>query len=77
MSLAFVREIHGWPVESTHKGPEAWKMFPVDDVIMQFKDKKPTAYINLPNIGRLFREYSGTINIIHAFILHKLLDEFG
>ena len=33
-SLAFVREIHRWPVNSPHKGPVAQKMFPFDDVIM-------------------------------------------
>ena len=33
-SLAFVRGIHRWPVNSPHKGPGTWKMFPFDDVIM-------------------------------------------
>ena len=33
-SLAFVRGIHRWPVNSPHNGPVAWKMFPFDDVIM-------------------------------------------
>ena len=33
-SLAFVREIHQWPVNSPHKGPVTRKMFPFDDVIM-------------------------------------------
>ena len=33
-SLAFVRGIHRWPVNSPHKGPVARKMFPSDDVIM-------------------------------------------
>ena len=33
-SLAFVRVIHRWPVNSPHKGPAAPKMFPFDDVIM-------------------------------------------
>ena len=33
-SLAFVRGIHRWPVNSKHKGPVARKMFPFDDVIM-------------------------------------------
>ena len=33
-SLAFVRGIHWWPVNSPHKGPVARKMFPFDDVIM-------------------------------------------
>ena len=34
-SLAFVRGIHRWPVDSSHKGPVTWKMFPFDDVIMR------------------------------------------
>ena len=33
-SLAFVREIHWWPVNSHHKGPVTQKMFPFDDIIM-------------------------------------------
>ena len=33
-SLAFVRGIHRWPVNSPHKGPIARKMFPFDDVII-------------------------------------------
>ena len=34
MSLAFVRGIHWWPVNSPHKGPVKRKTFPFDDVIM-------------------------------------------
>ena len=33
-SLAFVRGIHRWPVNSPHKGPVTRKMFPLDDGIM-------------------------------------------
>ena len=33
-SLAFVRGIHRWPVDSPPKGPVTRKMFPFDDVIM-------------------------------------------
>ena len=33
-SLAFVRWIHRWPVNSPHKGPVTREMFPFDDVIM-------------------------------------------
>ena len=33
-SLAFVRGIHRWPVNSPHKGPVTRKMFPFDDVMM-------------------------------------------
>ena len=35
-SLAFVRRIHRWPVNSPHKGPVTRKMFPFDDVIMEY-----------------------------------------
>ena len=34
-SLAFVRGIHWWPVNSPHKRPVTWKMHPFGDVIMQ------------------------------------------
>ena len=33
-SLAFVRGIHRWPVNSPHKGPVTRKMFPFDGLIM-------------------------------------------
>ena len=33
-SLAFVRGIHRWPVNSPHKGPVTRQMFPFDDVII-------------------------------------------
>ena len=38
-SLAFVRGIHRWPVNSPHKWPVTRKMFPFDDVIMSFRNK--------------------------------------
>ena len=34
-SLAFVRGIHRWPVNSPHKTPVTRKIFPFDDVIMK------------------------------------------
>ena len=33
-SLAFRRGIHRWQVNSPHKWPVTWKMFPIDDVVM-------------------------------------------
>ena len=39
-SLAFVRGIHRWPVNSTHKGPVTRKMFPFDAVIMMSRSSK-------------------------------------
>ena len=35
-SLAYVRGIHRWPVNSPRKGPVTRKMFPFDDVIMEY-----------------------------------------
>ena len=35
-SLAFVRGIHWWPVNSPHKWPVTRKMFPFDDVIINY-----------------------------------------
>ena len=35
-SLAFVRAIHRWPVNSPHKRPVTWQMLPFDDVIMLY-----------------------------------------
>ena len=36
-SLAFVRGIHWWPVNSPHKWPITQQMFPLDDVVMLSK----------------------------------------
>ena len=41
-SLAFVREIHRWPVNFPHKGPVTRKMFSFNDVIMIFPFKDNT-----------------------------------
>ena len=35
--LAFVRGIHGWPVNSPYKWPATRKMFPFNDVIMIYR----------------------------------------
>ena len=44
-SLAFVRGIHCWPVNSPHKWPVTRKMFPFDNVIIQIT--KHTRYLGL------------------------------
>ena len=33
---SFVRGIHQWLVDSPHKGPEMWKMFPYNDAIIEW-----------------------------------------
>ena len=37
-SLAFVKGIYQWPVNSPHKGPVTQTMFPFDDVIIKWTD---------------------------------------
>ena len=41
-SLAFVRGIHRWPVDSAHKGLVTRKMFPFDDAIMRWERNQLT-----------------------------------
>ena len=43
-SLAFVQEINRAPVNSPHKWPVTWKMFPIDDVIMNACNVKDIYY---------------------------------
>ena len=40
-SLAFMRGIRRWPVNSPHKVPVTRKTFPFDDVIMNLKNLRP------------------------------------
>ena len=47
-SLAFVWGIHRWLVNSPHKGPVTQKMFPFDDVIMQWFQWKPWLMFSCP-----------------------------
>ena len=42
-SLAFVRGIHRGPVNSPHRWPVTRKMFPFDDVIMNFITAAPVS----------------------------------
>ena len=44
-SLVFGRGIHRWPVNSTHKWPVMWEMFPFDGIIMEI-NKQNLNYIN-------------------------------
>ena len=51
-SLAFVRGIHWWPVNSPHKWPVTRKMFPYDDIIMGTQLYRQVCPAHL-NIGHL------------------------
>ena len=45
-SLAFVRGIHWWLVNSPHKGPVTWKMFPFDHIILRLHLNQGPSYNN-------------------------------
>ena len=49
-SLAFVRGIHWWPVNSPQEGPVMRKMFPFDDVLMTSQQTLPgaTSQVSFP-----------------------------
>ena len=68
-SLAFVRGM--WPVNSLHKGPVTWKMFPFNDVIMclQYALINDTPNINLPAI---VKQFHASINWKHLVIFEAI-----
>ena len=74
-SLAFVRGIHGWLLNSPHKGPVIWKRFPFDDVIMNKIFRSVIDKFNITR-GRFKKTYEllnlralkfSPVNKIHIF----------
>ena len=53
-SLAFVRGIHRWPVNSPHKGPVTQKRFSLDDVIMHAKKREQ--YLESKHLNNIRRK---------------------
>ena len=70
-SLAFVREIPWWQVDSPRKGPVTWKIFPFDDIIMAKVSQHIYAelYFICPKYLRL-RTNAG-LEILKIFIITK------
>ena len=67
-SLAFVRGIHRWPVNSPHKWPVTRKMLPFDDVIMEQSDNswiEDTGYTQVSRFDVFLYTCSGWF--IHIF----------
>ena len=60
-SLAFVRGIHRWPVNSPHKGPVTRKMYPFDDVIMRHKTTVLRGIPHLLFLPKTFATSSSTM----------------
>ena len=72
--LAFVRRIHREPVNSPHKRPVTWKMFPFDDVIM-VSCPFSMAYSHHHSIMNNEHQYDGyhimtTMNSKHSCLCH-------
>ena len=63
-SLAFVRVIHRGPVNSPHKWPVTWKMFPFDDVIMVPSGLLETTSLAIPNHIFKWLQLSWWINLL-------------
>ena len=57
-SLAFVRGIHRWPVNSPHKGPVTRKMFPFDHVKLLYYKHRDSNYKDDPAF-RSLNVYNG------------------
>ena len=61
LSLAFARGIHRWQVNTPHKGLVTRKMFPFDDVIMEWKSSGEMGPRTLrqPNLRKVDLPYRG------------------
>ena len=73
-SLAFVRGIHRWPVNSPHKGPVKRKMFPFHDVIMgveSWRSDKPQSLQwrdNLSSGLTFLLQYTNCTAMVQSFM---------
>ena len=80
-SLAFVRVIHRWPVNSPHKWPVTRNMFPLDDVIMSRTRISPCITPCIPTVPfhvgvsymcmslSVYEQFSYRLEILHRLSL--------
>ena len=68
-----MRRIQRWPVNSPHKGPVKRKMFPFDDVVMQYAIFFHLPYFHVINSAVFFGKYSGTL-LLHWRSLDAYID---
>ena len=64
VSLAFVRGINRWPVDSPHKGPVARKMVLFDDVIIICWNKCGSCYQFAENVSIWWRHHGYTLFVL-------------
>ena len=61
-SLAFVWRFHQWPVNSPHKWPVMWKMFPFDDIMVHGQIMYNLKYIlDTRHVVPIFFFYKGAV----------------
>ena len=65
-SLAFVRGIHRWPVNSPHKGPVTRKMFPFDGIIMNMVNFVQNYHTSHP-IAHLWEQHMSFVSSKSVF----------
>ena len=70
-SLAFVRGIHRWPVNSPHKGLITRKMFPFDDVMMFSAVYWRNGLFNPLRPEQNGRHFSDDICFLHLLFWYK------
>ena len=79
-SLAFVRGIHHWPVNSPHKGPVTRKMFPFDDVTLLFETStvsQPLLAISPVPVRQSWAIYIAVpLYAPHGVLNHQPVDSF-
>ena len=73
-SLAFVRGIHRWPVNSPHKWPATRKGFPFDDVIMNITTESTTITCTYFMGRTRSTEYHQNSNISRTLVGNKTVD---
>ena len=87
-SLAFVRVIHRWPVNSPHKWPVTRNMFPLDDVIMSRTRISPCITPCIPTVPfhvgvsymcmslSVYEQFSYRLEILHRLSLPSSVQNF-
>ena len=72
-SLAFVWEIHRWPVHSPQNWPVTRKMFPFDDVIMNYPGTRSCSPVS-PTRLKIVRTYRNYSHISRTLVGNKIVD---
>ena len=72
-SLASVRGIQRWLMDSPHKGPVTRKMFPFDDVVMDYSSEEGKKYLILCNVifAAVYQQWVGGLGVSYNIPNHQ------